>query len=95
MRRVLWKRLPVGVHMEQLGGPNCPLDGRVEGHTHVLKNCFFSSFLFDNVRRAFGLAEWGDRKVEPSRMLLDEPLISLRTTQGLVLWAGLKAQWRV
>ena len=31
--------------------------------------------------------------MEPSRLLRDHPLLSLTTTQGLLLWAGLKVQW--
>ena len=42
--RVLWRKLPVGMCMEQLGGAPCPLDGRVEDHAHVFKKCFFPYF---------------------------------------------------
>ena len=28
-----------------------------------------------------------------SRLLLEEPLISLSSSQGLIFWAALKAQW--
>ena len=34
-------------------------------------------------------------QVEPSRLLRDFPLLSLTSTQGLLLWAGLKAQWNL
>ena len=31
--------------------------------------------------------------VEPSRLLRDNPQLSLTTTQGLLLWAGVTVQW--
>jgi hypothetical protein len=71
------------------------MDGRLEDHRHVLKNCYFSGFMFDTVRKAFGLVQREGGALEPSRLLLDEPLLSLQSTQGLVLWAGLRAQWRL
>ena len=95
IRRVLWRKLPVGARMERLGGKLCPQCGRVEDHAHTLKRCYFSAFMFDTVRKAFGLAQGGGGAVEPSRLLLEEPLLSLQTTQGLVLWAGLRAQWKL
>ena len=93
--RVLWRKLPVGVRMERLGGKLCPQCGRVEDHAHTLKRCYFSAFMFDMVRKAFGLAQGVGVAVEPSRLLLEEPLLSLQTRQGLVLWAGLRAQWKL
>ena len=33
IRRVLWRKLPVGVRMERLGGKLCPQCGRVEDLT--------------------------------------------------------------
>ena len=95
IRRVLWRKLPVGVRMERLGGELCPQCGRVEDHAHTLKRCYFSAFMFDTVRKAFGVAQGVGAAVEPSRLLLEEPLLSLQTTQGLVLWAGLRAQWKL
>ena len=55
IRRVLWRKLPVGVWMEQMGGNLCPLDGRMENHEHVLWCCMFSPLLFDTLHKAFGL----------------------------------------
>ena len=54
------------------------MNGRVEDHAHVLKNCFFSPFVLATARRAFGLAQMGGRQIEPSRLLLDEPDISMQ-----------------
>ena len=51
----------------------------------------FSPLMFD-ARRAFGLVVVDYRQVEPSRILREESFLSLTTTQGLVLWAGLKVQ---
>ena len=88
IKRVLWRKLPVGVRQERMGGKMCPLDGRVEDHQHVLKRCFFSGFMFDTVRKAFGLVSWEGGSMEPSRLLLDAPLLSMQTTQGLALGRG-------
>ena len=93
--KVVSRTLPLGVRMERLGGKFCPLDGRVTDHAHVLKNCSFSAFGFDTVRKAVGLVDREGTKVEPSRLLLDRPEISLRTTHRLVLWAALKAPWKI
>ena len=83
--RCLWKKLPVGTRMERLGGKLCPLDSRVETHEHVFRHCFFRPFLFDTVRRAFGLVPTPSGVVEPSRLLHEHPLLSLTTTHGLIL----------
>ena len=48
-------------------------------------------FIFDTVRKAFGLVALDQLVVEPSRVLLENPTLSLQTSQGLVLWAALKA----
>ena len=77
------------------GGKLSLLDGKVEDHAHVLKNCYFSAFMFDMVRKAFGLVSWEGATLEPSRLLLDHAAVSLQTTQGLTLWAALKAQWQL
>ena len=95
VRRALWRKLPLGTRMERLGGKLCPLDGRVEDHEHVSRHCMFGAFMQSTVRKAFGLVDSGGVKVEPSRLLRDFPLLSITTTQGLLLWAGLKAQWNL
>ena len=59
--------------MERLGGKLCPLDSKVETHEHVFKHYFFSPFLFDTVRRAFGLVPTPSGVVEPSRLLHERP----------------------
>ena len=51
--------------------------------------------IFDTVRKAFGVVqrEGGGGAVEPNRLLLEEQALSLQSTQGVVLWSALKAQW--
>ena len=95
LRKAPWKKLLLGTRMERLGGKLCPLDGRVEDHEHVFRHCMFSAFMQSTVRKAFGMVDAGGVKVEPSRLLRDFPLLSITTTQGLMLWAGLKAQWNL
>ena len=85
----------MGWRQGRLGGKLCPRDGRVEDHPHVLKRCLFSGFMFGAVRMAFGLAEGEGGGVEPSRLLLDEPQLTLQCTQGVVLWAGVRAQLKL
>ena len=81
--------------MQRLGGEPCLQCGWVEDRAHKPKRCYFSAFMFDTVRKAFGSAQGLGSSVEPSRLLLEEPLLLLQTTQGLVLWAGLRAQWKL
>ena len=61
--------LPIGQTGEQMVSKLCALDGWVENHAHVLKNCFFSMIRFDTVRQAFRLVNAGMCQVEPSRLL--------------------------
>ena len=65
----------------------------LEDYEHVLRHCQFSAFMFDTVRKAFSLVQQEGGGVEPSGLLYDEPALSLQSTQGLVPWAALKAQW--
>ena len=56
MQRFLWKKLPIGGRMgHRVGGKLCPMCQRLEDHKHVLRHCRFSPFIFDMVRKAFGL----------------------------------------
>ena len=56
----------------------------------------FAPFSFDTVRKAFGvIPKEGGGVIGPSRLLLEEPVVSLQSMQGLVLWAAQKAQWSV
>ena len=54
IRRVLWKKLPIGGRMgHHVGSKLCPLCHRLEDHEHMLRNCR-SAFIFDTVRKAQG-----------------------------------------
>ena len=59
----------------------------------MLRHCSFSAFVFDTGRKAFGIVQREGGAVERRRLLLEELALSLQSTQGLVLWAALKAQW--
>ena len=93
IRRALWKTLPIGGRMgHRVGSKLRPLCHKLEDHEHVLWHCRFSPFIFDTVRKAFGVVRQDQLVVEPSRVLLENPTLSMQTSQGLVLWAALKAQ---
>ena len=88
------EKIPSGGRMgHRVVSKLCPLCHWLEDHEHMLQHCRFSAFIFDTVRKAFGVVQREGGAVEPSRLLLDEPALPLQSTQGLVLWAALKAQW--
>ena len=92
IQRALWKKLPIGGTMgHRVGTKLCPLCHKLEDHEHVLRHYRFSPFIFDTVPKAFGPVRQDKLVVEPSRVLLENPTLSLQTSQGLVLWAALKA----
>ena len=94
MRRVLWKKLPISGRMgHRVGNKLCLLCHRLGDHEHVLRHCCFSAFMFDTTRKAFGRVQREGGAVEPSRLIFEEPALSLQCTQGLVLRAALKGQW--
>ena len=78
-----------------MGVKLCPLDPKVEDHEHVFRHCFFTTFMFDMLRRAFGVVASESGGIEPSRLIRDSPLLLLTTTQRLLLWVGLKVQWNL
>ena len=48
----------------------------------------------DLVRQSFGVVQTKDGSVvEPSRLVVDTPFLSLDTTQGLLVGVGCRAQW--
>ena len=51
-----------------MGSALSPLCNRLEDHTHVLRHCRFSAFVFDTVPKAFGLVHREGGGVEPSRL---------------------------
>ena len=77
----------------RVGSKLCPLCHELKDHEHVLRHCRFSAFRFDTDRKAFGMVQWEGGNVEPSRLIFEEPSLSLQSSQGLVLRAALKAQW--
>ena len=69
--------------------PNCILCVVPEMTRHVVALCKFMGFAVDAVRKAFGPV-WASpgQQVPLQGLLLDPPLLSLKTTQGLVMWAA-------
>ena len=71
----------------------CPIDHKKETHLHVLRGCLPCSVMFDLVSQFFGVVQTkAGSVVEPSRLVVHGPLLSLGTTQGLLIWAKLRAQ---
>ena len=61
----------------------------------MLRKCFYSPLMFDTVRLAFGLVQWEGRQVKPSHLFPEKSGLLMQCSQGLVLWVGLKAQWKM
>ena len=58
IRRVLWKKFPIGWRRGQrVGSKLCSLCRRVDDHKQVLRNGRFSAFIFDTARKAFGVVQ--------------------------------------
>ena len=69
IRRVLWKKQPIGGRMgHRVGRALCLLCHKLEDHPHVLKHCRFLAFMFDTVKKAFGLVQRGGGMVDPSHL---------------------------
>ena len=95
MRKALWKKLTVGARTQKAyHQPNCDLCAKTETIKHVLSGCKFWSVACDIITKAFGPV-W-DRTwamCPMNKLLVDHPLLSLQTTQGLALWAAAQAGW--
>ena len=65
----------------------------MEDHEHRLKKCTYLDVPFQLVRAMFKRVKLDGKVVEPSRMCLEKPELSLRTTQGVVLWTAIHALW--
>ena len=64
----------------------CPINLKKETHLHFFRGCLTSSVMFDLVCQSFGVVQKKDGDVvEPSRLVVDEPLLSLGTTLGLLV----------
>ena len=86
IQRVLWRKLQLGGRICRLYPEEkfCPIDHRKETHLHFLRG-LTSSVMFDLVRQSFGVVQAKDDSVvEPNRLVVDAPLLSLGTTQGLL-----------
>ena len=96
VRQALWRKLAVNVRLQQKGirdSALCPLCQKVEDHEHRLKKCAFLEVPFQLVRAMFKRVKVDGKVVEPSRMCLEHPEVSLRTTQGVILWTAIHALW--
>ena len=95
IEKALWRKLQLGGRMCQVypGEKLCPIDLGKETHLHFFRGCLTSYVLFDLVQQSFGVVQdKDDGVVEPSRLVVDAPLLFLGTTQGLLIWARLRAQ---
>ena len=63
----------------------------MEDHEHRLKKCTYLDVPFQLVRAMFKRVKLDGKVVDPSRMCLENPELSLRTTQGAVLWTAIHA----
>ena len=94
--QALWRKLAVNLRLQQKGIRNtalCPLCQGVEDHEHRLKKCTYFEVPFQLVRAMLKRVKLDGKVVEPSRMCLEAPDLSLRTTQGVVLWTAIHALW--
>ena len=96
VRQALWEKLAVNSRLQQKGirdTDQCPLCGNMEDHEHRLKKCTYLDIPFQLVRAMYRRVKKDGKVVEPSRMYLENPAISLQTTQGVVLWTAIHALW--
>jgi ribonuclease HI len=96
IRMALWKKLPTGLRLQRIFprlSRACPLCGVVEDNEHRLKACPFLSLPLLVMRRCFGVVHHTDIVIEPSRLCIDFPLVSLSTIQGLLLWKTISVLW--
>ena len=89
MRHALWSKLSVGMRTQHVYQPNCILFAVPETTRHAVAFCKFMGFAAGAVRKAFDPV-WAPtgQQVPLQELLLDHPLLSLKTTQGLVMWAA-------
>jgi hypothetical protein len=89
---VLWKKLPVKKRLVRMGmvpDGQCVWGDGEEDVLHVVKGCCRLRWWFEVVYRTLGNVG----EVEVSRLVVDNPVLSLRTAQGALVWAGLWASW--
>ena len=96
VRQALWKKLAANSRLKQKGirdADQCPLCRNMEDHEHMLKKCTYLDIPFQLVRAMFKRVKMDGKVVEPSRMCLEYPTLSLQTTQGVILWTAIHALW--
>ena len=95
VRKALWKKLTVGARSQKAyHQPNCNLCSMPAIIKHVLSGCKFWLVACDVVTKTFGPVCGPTGVMCPmKRLLVDQPLLSLQSTQGLALWAAARAGW--
>ena len=72
----------------------CPLCGNREDHDHLIKKCAQLQQPLRILRMAFKPVTVHGTRIEISRMVMEEPALSLTTEQGLTLWMAIVTLWR-
>ena len=94
IRRALWAEHPVVERLQPwTKNGQCELCGVTETHRHVYGFCKYIPFAPD-VSKTFTPCRREDGiPLNPTTLLADHPLISLTTTQGLIIWAVVQSSW--
>ena len=96
IRQALWKKLPVANRLHDIF-PHlfqwCPLDFAIEDHHHRLKSCCFLQLPLEILRQCIPAVRKKGVLVELGRLCWDEPLLSLTTPQGLLMWKIIRTLW--
>ena len=95
IRRALWAKLPVAERLQAwTKNALCEMCGVPENHRHVYGHCKYIPYALDVVSKTFSPCKGADgTPLDPTTILADHPLISLTTTQGLVIWAAVLSSW--
>ena len=72
----------------------CPLCGKKEDDDHLIKKCTHLQEPLRILRMAFEPVTVHGKRIEVSRMAMEEPAVSLTTEQGLALWMAIATLWR-
>ena len=97
VRQILWKKMPVMARLKDKGIPEtdkCPLYGNKEDHDHLIKKCTQLEEPLRILRMAFEPVTIHGKRIEVSRMAMEEPAVSLTTEQGLALWMAIVTLWK-
>lgn len=96
IRTGLWKKIPIRGRLFTAGvctTNTCPIDGCVEDMAHRLKHCTALIPWIAFIRKVFGMVFWNGQFYEPSRLIVDEPQLSISCVQGLLMWLGCRVLW--